>query len=123
MIPALLQRYFDALRRQDWAALRGCLAEGVHRTGPYLDVVEGREAYVAFLAQVIPSLPHYSLEVSRVHLLAEGGGAFVELSETTDVDGVPTRFPEALRFGFDESGRIREVDVYIKQPPGGASRR
>jgi hypothetical protein len=35
----VLDDSFDALRSRDWALLAKCVAEDVHRTGPYLDVV------------------------------------------------------------------------------------
>ena len=93
-----------------------CLADDVRRTGPYLDVVRGRQAYVEFLAGVIPALRNYELKVFRTREF-DGGSALVELSETLDVDGVRTEFPEALLFDFDEEGLILRIDVYIKQPP------
>ena len=62
----ILERYFEALRTQDWDALGSCLADDVHRTGPYLDVVQGRQAYVKFLSGVIPTLPSYKLQVHRI---------------------------------------------------------
>jgi hypothetical protein len=112
----VLERYFDALRSHGWESLAGCLTDDVHRTGPYLDVVRGRQAYVEFLAGVIPGLPNYELRVSRIREL-EGGSALVELNEVLDVDGVRTEFPEALVFDFAPDGRIQRVDVFIKQPP------
>jgi hypothetical protein len=112
----VLDAYFEALRTQDWASLAACLAEDVHRTGPYLDVVRGRRAYVEFLAGVIPTLRNYDLRVQRVRHLG-GESAVVELSEIADVGGVRTEFPEVLLFDFDATGSILRVDVYIKQPP------
>lgn len=112
----VLDRYFEAMRTHDWADLAGCLAPDVHRTGPYLDVVEGRQAYVDFLARVLPTLGNYELCVTRTRAL-DAGAALVELTETLDVDGVSTEFPEALVFTFDGEGRILTVDIYIKQPP------
>jgi len=112
----VLDRYFQALRTQDWESLPACLAEDVHRTGPYLDVVRGRRAYVEFLAGVIPTLEGYDLRVRRTRKLDEGS-AVVELSEFADVAGVRTEFPEVLLFDFDAAGAIARVDVYIKQPP------
>ncbi len=109
----VLERYFAAMVSHDWVALSECLAEDVRRTGPYLDVVEGRDAYVAFLAEVVPSLPNYELEVVSTDEIV-GGGAVVRLSETLDVDGQRTKFPEALLFEFDSAGLIARVDIYIK---------
>ena len=112
----ILERYFQAIRGHDWEGLDRCLAEDIVRTGPYLDVVRGRQAYVSFLSRVIPRLENYRLEISRIHETSDGG-AFVELHEILDVDGRSTQFPEAIFFAFDECGLIREVSVYIKQPP------
>src|SRR5262245_28230467 len=111
-----LDTYFECIRTQDWQRLAGCLAEDVHRTGPYLDVVRGRQAYVDFLSKVIPSLRSYDLRVHRVRTLAPAS-AVVELSELAEIDGARREFPEVLLFDFDEAGLISRVDVYIKQPP------
>ena len=111
----VLERYFAALRAHDWRALAETLAPDVHRTGPYCDEVRGRDAYVAFLADVIAKLPGYALDVARIRSLA-GGGAIAEIAETIDRDGARFRTPEALLFEFDAAGRIARVDVYIKQP-------
>src|SRR5687768_13401833 len=59
----ILERYFAAMRACDWPALAETLAEDVHRIGPFADEVRGRDAYVEFLAGVIPKLPHYALDV------------------------------------------------------------
>jgi len=112
----VLDRYFEALRSQDWESLDACLSEDVQRIGPYLDVIRGKEAYVEFLAGVIPTLPNYELKVHEVRPL-DGGSALALLSETLDRDGVRTEFPEALVFYFDDAGLIQRVDIYIKQPP------
>ena len=111
-----LERYFDAMRSHDWPALADCLSEGVERVGPYLDRVSGRAAYAAFLEGIVPTLPNYTLTITAIHEI-DSRRAFVELSETLDVDGIATEFPEALFFAFDGEGRIAEVSVYIKQPP------
>ena len=114
----VLQRYFAALRGQDWEALADCLADDVHRTGPYLDGVRGRGAYVDFLAGVIPQLENYALDVRGIHPLEEDR-ALVLLSESMDHEGLRRTHPEALLFGFDADGRIARVDVYLEQPPRG----
>jgi predicted ester cyclase len=114
----ILERYFAALLNQDWESLGACVAENVHRTGPYLDVVRGRAAYVAFLARVIPTLRSYDLRVARIRKL-DADSAVVELSEFAEVNGVRTEFPEVLLFDFDADGSILRIDIYIKQPPPG----
>ena len=112
----VLLRYFDAMRRHDWEALADTLAEDVHRTGPFLDEVHGKRAYVEFLAGVIPKLANYALDVARIRTI-EDGGAIVELSESMDRDGRRETHPEALLFEFDAAGRIARVDIYLKRPP------
>jgi hypothetical protein len=112
----VLERYFEAIRARAWEDLADCLAPDVRRTGPYRDVIAGREAYVAFLARVVPALRNHALEVSRIRWLTDGG-ALVELSEFVDVDAVRTEFPEALIFEFDATGRIRQIDIYLMQAP------
>ena len=43
--------YLEALRTQDWDALRALLAPDVVRHGPYGDDFADRDAYVAFLVE------------------------------------------------------------------------
>jgi PhnB protein len=112
----VLDEYFQALRTQDWKRLEACLAEDVCRTGPYIDVVRGRRAYVEFLSNVVPKLQNYELRVQRVRKL-DAGSALVELCEIADIDGVRTEHPEALLFDFYAAGAILRIDIYLKQPP------
>ncbi len=117
----VLDQYFDALRNCDWQSLAQTLAEDVHRTGPFLDVVQGKRAYVDFLSGVIPAMKNYELVVSRTRKL-EDGEVLVELSEILDLNGERREFPEALTFGFDSAGRILRVNIFIKQPPADQGR-
>jgi len=117
----VLERYFAAMRAHDWAALADTLADDVHRTGPFLDDVRGKRAYVEFLANVVPNLANYALDVARIRAL-EDGTALVELSESMDRDGRRETHPEALLFEFDAAGRIARVDIYIKRAPRPSSR-
>ena len=101
---------------QNKALLADTLAADVHRTGPYQDHVRGRQAYVEFLARVVPALRNYSLDVARIRAI-EGGGAVVELSESMDRGGVRRSYPDALLFAFDGDGRIARVEVFIQDLP------
>jgi hypothetical protein len=118
----ILERYFDALRAHDWPALASCLSVDVHRSGPYLDDVRGRQPYIDFLSRVLPSLSNHELEVSRIREIGPRS-AIVELSETVDVKGERREFPEALLFDLDAQGLISRIDIYIKQPLGRMARR
>jgi ketosteroid isomerase-like protein len=108
----VVERYLEAITSHDWDALRECVAEHVVRVGPYLDRYEGREAYVAFIADTMPRLRGYQMDVTRV-TYAGDSLAFAELSET--VEGF--RAPEALVFELDGDGRIAHIEVFIQSRP------
>ena len=93
----VLDRYFEALRRQDWESLAACLAEDVHRTGPYRDEVRGREAYVAFLSKVIPSLRDYDLVVSQAHAIGSDAARRTRLTAAAPDRGATACAPGSRR--------------------------
>jgi len=104
----IVERYLDALTGHDWDALRECLSDDVVRVGPYNDEYRGRDAYVDFLAGLMPKLPGYSMEVTRVTYVDRL--AFAELAETV----AGTRTDEALVFEVTDDDRIARIDVFIK---------
>jgi hypothetical protein len=115
-----VDEYLRCLGAQDWAGLAETIAdEGLHRDGPFCDVVEGKEAYVRFLQRAVGSLSNYVLRVARVSPVGDRL-VYVELSETFDVNGVPTEYPESITFELADDGRIREVSVFMKTPGGEA---
>jgi hypothetical protein len=107
----------------DWGGVADCLAPDIVRIGPFGDTYSPRDPYIAFLAQLMPQLPNYSMKVARVvysDTAGPGGGpehtvAVAELSETMDVDGAPLETPEALVFDLDATGRISRVAIYIQR--------
>ena len=103
----IVEQYLDAIFGHVWDGLRACLRADVVRVGPFRDEYSGRDAYVAFLSQLMPTLSDYSMEVSRVTYA--GDRAFAELAE--NVGGVRTE--EALVFELVD-GLIGRVDIYIK---------
>jgi ketosteroid isomerase-like protein len=113
----VVERYLDAIASHDWDTLRECVAEDVVRVGPYLDRYEGRDAYVAFIADTIPRLRGYEMRVDRV-TYANEVLAFAELSETVEIDGKPVRTSEALVFELDRDGRIAHIEIFIQTAPG-----
>ena len=113
MSDGVIETYLDALVRGDWDTFADCLAdEGFTRVGPYGDVKASKPEYVAFLADLMPTLPGYSMDVTRVTYV--GSLAFAELSETVEVDGTPLRTPECLTFELTEEGRICHVEVFTQ---------
>jgi SnoaL-like domain len=115
-----VERYLACMAAHDWDGLAATIADdGLVRDGPFCDVVEGKAAYVGFLRGIITSLESYELRVERVSHLSDRL-SFVELSETFDVDGTLTTYPECIRFDRDGDGLICGVSVFIKQPGGEA---
>jgi hypothetical protein len=113
-----VERYLEALAAHDWDALAATIAEtGLVREGPFSDVVEGKAAYVEFLRSTVTALAGYHLAVHRVSPASEEV-TYVELTETVEVEGVPTRYKECIVFETDGQGLIRGVSVYLKQPAG-----
>jgi len=118
---AVVERYLQAIRAHDWEALAACLTEDVVRTGPFGDTFSPRDRYVSFLAGLMPSLPGYAMDVTRVVATGDGGTVFAQLSETVAFDGAPVVTPETLVFDLAADGRIARIDIYIQRlgdPPG-----
>jgi hypothetical protein len=106
----VVERYLDAIVSHDWEAMAACVAEDVERVGPFCDVYRGRKDYVAFIADLLPSLGGYAMKVDRV--VYAGPVAVAELTES--VEGTDT--PEALVFDLDADGRIAHISIYIQRP-------
>ena len=107
----------------DWETMGACVTDDVVRVGPYGDTYRGRADYVAFIATLLPTLPGYRMDVSRV-VYADGGRvATAELSETIDAPSGPLRTPESLVFDIDgingingiDGGLIGHIAIYIQR--------
>ena len=113
MSEGVIERYLRALVEGDWTTFADCLADrGFTRVGPYGDTYSSKADYVAFLADLMPTLAGYEMEVQRVTYA--GGRAFAELSETVAVDGTPLRTPECLAFELTDDERIGRVEVFTQ---------
>jgi SnoaL-like domain len=113
-----VEGYLACMAAHDWDGLAATIAdEGLTRDGPFCDRVEGKQRYVDFLRGVITSLDGYRLQVQRVSHVSNRV-SFVELSETFEVDGVPTAYPECILFERNDDGLISHVSVFVKQPGG-----
>jgi hypothetical protein len=108
----VIERYLSCMTAHDWDGMAACLADDFTRVGPYGDTYEAKADYVAFIADLMPRLPGYSMDVSRVTYAGEVGVA--ELSETVELNGRPHRTPEALVFELDSTGLIIRVEVFIQ---------
>lgn len=111
----VVERYLACLGTNDWDGLAATVAdEDLIREGPYCDVVEGKQRYLKFLRGVFAKLEGYRLNVQRVSHVSDRV-SYVELSETFNIDGVPTEYPECLVFEQNDDGLINRVSVFIKQ--------
>jgi ketosteroid isomerase-like protein len=115
IIERYIERYLDAVASQDWNVVGECIADDIVRVGPYRDRFAGRDDYLAFLADLMPKLEGYSMEVHRVTYASDVLG-FAELTETVWLDGKAMRTPEVLVFGLDGDGRIARIGIFIQTP-------
>lgn len=109
----VVERYLDRLVAHDWDAMAACLADDVVRVGPFGDTYTPKGPYVAFLCDLMPKLPGYSMRIER--LVEAAGTVVVELSETVEIDGTTIVTPEALVFDLDEAGLISRITIYIQR--------
>jgi len=113
----IVERYLHAIASHDWGVVDECIADDIIRVGPYGDRYEGRDDYLAFIADLMPKLKGYAMKLDRV-TYASDALAFVELRETVEVDGKPMVTPEVLVFELAGDGRIARVDIFIQTPAG-----
>jgi limonene-1,2-epoxide hydrolase len=114
-----VERYLRAVVACDWPALRACLTDDVVRVGPFGDTYTGRDAYIAFLSGLMPTLVDYSMDVHRV--VDAGRVVTAELTETMTWDGERVVTHEALVFDATDDDRIRRITIYIQPPATRAS--
>jgi SnoaL-like domain len=111
----VVERYLESLATHDWDGLSDTIAEeGLTREGPFCDVVEGKAHYVAYLRKVCTNLKGHRLQVQRVSHV-DSRVSYAELSETFEIDGVATTWPECILFEQDNEGLISRVSVFFKQ--------
>ena len=106
-------RYLDSMVAHDWRSMAACLAEDVVRVGPFGDTYTPRDTYVAFLSDLMPALPGYSMRIDRVQSI--GRTVLVELTEVVEIGGAPLETPEALVFDLDDEDRIAHIAIYIQR--------
>ncbi|MDM4141798.1 MULTISPECIES: nuclear transport factor 2 family protein [Mycobacterium] len=111
----VVERYLECLAAHDWDGLAATITEdGLTREGPFCDVVEGKARYVAYLRKVCTSLQGHRLAVRRVSQV-DSRVCYAELSETFEIDGVATTWPECILFEQGDDGLICHVSVFFKQ--------
>jgi limonene-1,2-epoxide hydrolase len=113
----VVEAFLSSMVSHDWPALRACVTDDVTRVGPYGDTYRGRDDYVAFISELMPSLAGYRMDVRRISYLPGGDMAVAELAETVEVEGRPHVTPEVLVFGLSPDGLVRTIDIYIQTRP------
>ncbi|MCV7099603.1 nuclear transport factor 2 family protein [Mycobacterium palustre] len=117
----VVERYLQCLAAHDWDGLATTIAdEGLTREGPFCDVVEGKQHYVAYLRKVLTNLEGHRLQVQRVSHVNDRL-SYVELTEAFQIDGAPAAWPECILFEQGDDGLICRVSVFFKQPPAGTA--
>lgn len=115
MTDEAVEDYLDAVATQDWARMSARVREDVVRIGPFGDVYTGRDDYVKFLSDLMPTLPGYSMDVTRVTSVDDGRRVVAELSETIEMDGKPLVTPEVLLFDLDSDGLIAHIEIFTRR--------
>lgn len=115
MTDKVVANYLDAVATQDWARMRAAIRDDVVRIGPFGDVYEGADTYVAFLTELMPTLPGYSMDVTRVTYIEQDRRVVAELSETVEIDGAPLVTPEVLLFDLDSDERIARIEIFTRR--------
>ena len=95
--------------------MSAAIRDDIVRIGPFGDVYTGREDYVKFLSELMPTLPGYSMDLARVTYVDDGRRAVAELSETVEMNGEPLVTPEALLFDIDDDGRIARIEIFTRR--------
>ena len=112
---SVTKRYLDAVAGHDWATAEQCVAVNVRRVGPFGDVYEGRDAYISFLRDLMPTLAGYSMTIHRVLECHDGTTVVVELNETVEMGDQTIDTPECLVFELDDEGLIAGITIYIQR--------
>src|SRR4051812_25819429 len=111
----VVEGYLHAVATQDWHGMRASVRDDVIRIGPFGDTYTGRDAYIEFLAKVMPTLAGYSMDVARVTYVDGGRRAIAELSETVTVDGASLVTREVLLFAPAAAGGIARVEIFPRR--------
>jgi len=112
---SIVETYLDRMVAHDFDAMAQCLAEDVVRVGPYGDTYTPRDTYVAMLAKLMPSLPGYSMEISRVIVKDSLGGGGADRGGRDR--GRPPSDTRALVFELNDDGLIAHISIYIQTLP------
>ena len=113
-----VEDYLAAMTDRSWERVAATISDaGLVRNGPFVDVIEGKDAYVDFLRGVCSPFESYRLDVHRISRSGDRI-VFAEIDEVVGRAGTVSSFPEVLLFELAEDGLIRYVSVFMKRPGG-----
>ena len=115
MSEGVVERYLAAVAGQDWETFAATMTDDIVRIGPFGDVYSGRDSYIEYLSGLMPNLPGYSMDITRVTYIDNGARAVAELSETVEVDGSPLVTPEALLFDLTSDALVKRVEIFTRR--------
>lgn len=99
----------------DWAPLEEFVAVGdFERIGVFLEVQDWQQ-YTEMLTQWASSIDSFDTSVRRIS--ETSNLVYYEIQERHHRGGVVNVVNSLNVFSFDDSGKIRHLDVYLQQPP------
>src|SRR5262245_54561441 len=116
-----VEEYVAALQARDWQRMGRTLTPDVRREGaegPETDLIEGREAYLKWSADLLDPLYGFTWTPSRIAKSADGRTILVEaVSRYEPKKGdQPFGYSLAVVFDLNDAGLIKAVSFYWKTP-------
>lgn len=118
-------RWWQLFIAGDFAGAASHLAPNLVRNGPRVadanNIIEGRDAYIAFLREVRPTQPriHESF-VEEITATPDGRRSFIRCTEIDSLEPNSAEKTVAIRMlienRIDDDGLISQIDVFWKDP-------
>ena len=119
-----VRAFWDHLHAHRFDELVPLLTEDVERIvlwygGP--DTRIGRDAYLATLREIIPSLTEWHIEAGPVRVSDDGAHAYMRSHEVLVRGDRRREIDELYEYTFAPDGRISRIDIFFKVDPAMAA--
>ena len=115
-LPPSVAAYVEGMVALDWAAIRKSLADDCVRVGPFPEhEFNGADAYVAFLADVLPTVENHTITVDR--WLTADDRSYVEITERLTRDGAPVESRVCLACDLAPDGKLQRIEGFLRRLP------
>ena len=115
-LPPSVAAYVDGIVAHDWVAVRASLAYDCVRVGPFPEhEFIGADAYLAFLADLLPTVEGHTMTVDR--WLTVGDHSYVEITERLIRDGAPVESRVCLACDLAPDGRLQRIEGFLRRMP------